>query len=105
MIAGPTAVGKTAVAIALAKKLGTAIVSADSRQCYREMSIGTAKPSLAELQEIKHYFIDAFPVTEELDAADYEALGLSYLSEIFEKQLTAVICGGTGLYIKALCEG
>ena len=105
VIAGPTAVGKTAIAIELAKRLGTAIVSADSRQCYKEMSIGTAKPSAAEQEEIKHYFIDSSPVTEELDAADYEKLALDYLSEIFKTHKAAVVCGGTGLYIKALCEG
>lgn len=105
MIAGPTAVGKTGIAIQLAKRLHTAIVSADSRQCYREMTIGTAKPSAAELQEVKHYFVDSFSVTDELDAADYEKLALDYLSEIFNEHEAAVVCGGTGLYIKALCEG
>ena len=105
IIAGPTAVGKTAVAIALARRLGTEIVSADSRQCYREMSIGTAKPSAEELQQVKHYFIDEFPVTTALTAADYEMLALKYLDEIFAVHSTAVVCGGTGLYIKALCEG
>ena len=102
IVAGPTAVGKTAIAIALAKRLGTAIVSADSRQCYKEMSIGTAKPSLHELNEIKHYFIDEFPVTHSLTAADYETLALAYLKEIFEQHDTAVVTGGTGLYVKAL---
>ena len=105
VIAGPTAVGKTAVAISLAEQLGTAIVSADSRQCYREMSIGTAKPSPAELKAVQHYFIDEFQVTRELTAADYESLSLKYLDEIFATRNTAVVCGGTGLYIKALCEG
>ncbi len=105
IVAGPTAVGKTAIAIALAKRLGTAIVSADSRQCYKEMSIGTAKPSLHELNEIKHYFIDEFPVTHSLTAADYETLALAYLKEIFKQHDTAVVTGGTGLYVKALCEG
>ena len=105
VIAGPTAVGKTTVAISLAQQLGTGIVSADSRQCYREMSIGTAKPSAAELQAVKHYFIDEFPVTKALTAADYESLALKYLDEIFAGHNTAVICGGTGLYIQALCEG
>ena len=105
IIAGPTAVGKTAVAIALAKRLGTSIVSADSRQCYREMSIGTSKPTTEELQAVKHYFIDEFPVTTLLSAADYESLALKYLDYIFKTHNTAVVCGGTGLYIKALCEG
>lgn len=105
MIAGPTAVGKTAISIQLAKKLRTDIVSADSRQCYKEMTIGTAKPSPEELQEVKHYFINSFPVTQSLTAADYETLALGYLDEIFSNNDTAVVCGGTGLYIKALCEG
>ena len=105
VICGPTAVGKTAIAIALAKHLRTSIVSADSRQCYTEMSIGTAKPSPEELAEVKHYFINEFPVTESLSAADYEKLALGYLDEIFKTSGTAVVCGGTGLYLKALCEG
>ncbi len=105
VIAGPTAVGKTAIAIALAKHLQTEIVSADSRQCYKEMTIGTAKPTPAELHEVKHYFIDEFPITTHVTAADYERLALGYLSKIFEKHDAAVVCGGTGLYIKALCEG
>jgi tRNA dimethylallyltransferase len=105
VIAGPTAVGKTAIAIELARRLHTGIISADSRQCYRKMNIGTAKPSVAEQLEVKHYFIDSFPVTEELDAADYEKLALGYLDEIFFTHDAAVVCGGTGLYIKALCEG
>ncbi len=105
VIAGPTAVGKTAVAIELAKRLGTSIVSADSRQCYKEMTIGTAKPYTEELQSVKHYFIDEFPVTASLTAADYERLALGYLNEIFTNNDTAVVCGGTGLYIKALTDG
>jgi len=98
-------VGKTAIAIALAKRLGTEIVSADSRQCYREMSVGTAKPSAEELAAIKHHFIDTHSVTTALDAADYETLALGYLQDIFATHDAAVVCGGTGLYIKALCEG
>jgi tRNA dimethylallyltransferase len=105
VLTGPTAAGKTAVSIQLAKKLQTAVISADSRQCYTEMSIGTAKPSQGELQQVKHYFISAFPVTTSLTAADYETLALGYLQEIFQQHDEAVVCGGTGLYIKALCEG
>ncbi len=105
IVAGPTAVGKTDVAIALAQRLGTAIVSADSRQCYREMTIGTAKPNAGQLGAVKHYFIDEFPISRLLTAADYESLALGYLSEIFATSNHAVVCGGTGLYIKALCEG
>lgn len=105
VVAGPTAVGKTSVAISLASRLGTAIVSADSRQCYKEMTIGTAKPSAHELSLARHYFIDEFPVTRQLSAADYEKMALQYLEEIFTTHDTAVVCGGTGLYVKALCEG
>ncbi len=105
IIAGPTAVGKTAVAMALAQRLGTMIVSADSRQCYAEMSVGTAKPTRAELEQVHHYFVNAFPVSRVLSAADYEVLALQYLNEIFTRSNYAVVCGGTGLYIKALCEG
>ena len=104
IIAGPTAVGKTGLAIELAKQLGTSIVSADSRQCYKEMSIGTAKPTPDELAAVKHYFIDEFPVATALTAADYETLASGYLEEIFQHNDTAVVCGGTGLYIKALTE-
>ncbi len=105
VVAGPTAVGKTSVAIQLAKRLGTSVVSADSRQCYREMTIGTAKPLSDELDGVRHYFLDEFPVTQAITAADYEKLALGYLEEIFAVNHKAVVCGGTGLYIKALCEG
>lgn len=105
VLAGPTAVGKTAVAINLAKQLGTAIISADSRQCYHNMHIGTAAPTIAEQQGVKHYFIDEFPVTTQLTAAGFETLALGYLDEIFANHKTAIVSGGTGLYIKALCEG
>jgi len=105
VIAGPTAVGKTATAIALAQQLGTDIISADSRQCYREMNIGVARPSEAELAAIKHYFIASHSITAPVTAADFEQLALGWLDQIFEEKESAVVCGGTGLYIKALCEG
>ncbi len=105
IICGPTAVGKTDIAILLAKYLETAIISADSRQCYREMNIGTAKPSTEQLSEVKHYFINEYPVTTLLTAADFENLAINYLSQIFSNSNAAIVCGGTGLYIKSLCEG
>lgn len=105
VIAGPTAVGKTAIAIQLAQRLGTSIISADSRQCYREMTIGTAKPTEEELAQVHHYFINSHSVTEHLTTADFEQLALGYLQDIFKTNTSAVICGGTGLYIKSLCEG
>jgi len=98
-------VGKTAIAIHLAQKLGTSIISADSRQCYKEMTIGTAKPTADELAQVRHYFINSHSVTDHLTTADFEKLALGYLDDIFKHSGTAVVCGGTGLYIKTLCEG
>lgn len=105
VIAGPTAAGKTALAIQVAQAYGTAIISADSRQCYRELSIGTAKPSPQELQTVPHYFIDSHSIKEEVSAGLFERLALQYAQDIFERTPVAVMCGGTGLYIKAFCEG
>jgi len=105
VIAGPTAVGKTAVSIALAQRLGTSIISADSRQCYKGMTIGTAKPDATELATVPHYFIDSHEVTQNLTAADYETLALGYIDQVLQQHDTAVVCGGTGLYINALCHG
>ena len=105
VICGATAIGKTDIAIALAQQLQTSIISADSRQCYREMNIGTAKPTQDQLALAKHYFISQFSITQALTAADFETLALQYLEEIFIDHTTAIVCGGTGLYIKALCQG
>ena len=105
VIAGPTASGKTAVAIKLAKQFDTAIISADSRQFYREMSIGTAKPTDEELAEAKHYFIGSHPVTENFSVGDFEKQGLVLLDGIFAHHDIAIMAGGSGLYIKAICEG
>lgn len=105
VLAGPTAVGKTAMAIRLAERLGTEIISADSRQCYRELTIGTAKPDSAELQAVPHYFINSHSITEEVNAAMYEQLALGYADEIFSRQPFAIVTGGTGLYIRAFLEG
>ncbi|MBS1643437.1 MAG: tRNA (adenosine(37)-N6)-dimethylallyltransferase MiaA [Bacteroidetes bacterium] len=105
VLSGPTAVGKTGLALALAQRLQTSIISADSRQCYQRMAIGTAQPSAAELAAVKHYYVAAFPVTHTQDAASFEGLALSYLDEIFNTSRIAIVCGGTGLYLKALCDG
>ena len=105
IIAGPTAVGKTAFAISLAQHFQTAIISADSRQCYREMRIGVARPSEAELAAVKHYFIASHTVTDELNAGSFEKYALAAAEEIFQKNRVAIMVGGTGLYIKAFCEG
>jgi tRNA dimethylallyltransferase len=105
IIVGPTAVGKTAFAIDLAKALGTSIVSADSRQCYREMSIGTAKPTAAELAQVPHFFVNSHSVQQDLNAIDFEQYALQAVHQIFEQQDVAVMVGGTGLYIQAFCDG
>lgn len=105
VIVGPTAIGKTGFAIKLAKNLQTEIVSADSRQCFKELNIGVAKPSLQQLQQIKHHFINSHSIKEEVSAGVYENFSLNCLEQIFKKNTTAVVVGGTGLYIKALCEG
>lgn len=105
IIAGPTAIGKTALAIQLAKQFNTEIISADSRQCYKEITVGVAKPSVEELQEVKHHFINSHSIHENLNAASFEEYALKAAAEIFQQQDIAVMVGGTGLYIKAFCEG
>lgn len=105
IIVGPTAVGKTAEAIKIATALKTEIISADSRQCYKEMKIGVARPSDAELSAVKHHFIANHSIQENITAASFENEALACLNIIFQKHDQAVVCGGTGLYIKALAEG
>jgi tRNA dimethylallyltransferase len=105
IIAGPTAVGKTAVAIEVARHFNTAIISADSRQCFKEMTIGVAKPSREELQQVPHYFINSHSIHDDVNAAVYEQYALQAADEIFRQHDITVVTGGTGLYIKAFCEG
>ncbi len=105
IILGPTAVGKTAVAIDIAKKLGTEIISSDSRQFFKEMSIGTAKPSNQELKSVKHHFINSLSVQDEYNVGMFERDVLKALDKIFENKNTAVMAGGSGLYINAVCNG
>jgi tRNA dimethylallyltransferase len=105
VVVGPTAVGKTGVAIALAKLLHTEIISADSRQIFRELAIGTAKPTAAELSEAKHHFIDSHSIHDQYDAAQYGEAALALIYELFKKYDYLVVCGGSGLYVKALLEG
>lgn len=104
-IVGPTAVGKTAMAISLAQYFKTAIISADSRQFYREMSIGTAKPDLEELQTAPHYFIDSHTITQDYSAGDFEREALRKLEELFQLHDVVIMVGGSGLFVRALCEG
>jgi len=105
VITGPTASGKTAAAIQLANHYKTDILSADSRQFYREMSIGTAKPSDQELAAAKHYFINNLSITESFTAWDYEIQALELLNKLFDKHNYVLLAGGSGLFIKAVCEG
>ncbi len=105
VIAGPTASGKTDLAIQLAQHFNTEIISADSRQCYKELGIGVAKPSEAQLQLVKHHFINSHSIYDDVSAGEYERFGLAILDEIFAKNDVAILVGGTGLYIKAICEG
>ena len=105
IIAGPTAVGKTSVGIEVAKHFNTEIISADSRQCYKELNIGVARPAEEQLKQVKHHFIASHSVHEKITAADFEKFALQKLSEIFLNHDVAVMVGGTGLYIKAFCEG
>lgn len=105
VIAGPTAVGKTAVGIAVARHFGTEIISADSRQCYREMNIGVARPSGEELARLPHHFIASHSIHDKVNAATFEGYALAKTEEIFGKADTAVMVGGTGLYIKTFTDG
>ena len=105
VIAGPTAVGKTSVAIRLAEHVKTAIISADSRQCFKELNIGVARPSEEELQKVKHHFIASHSIQDEITAVDFEKYALQKAEELFKVHDVVVLVGGSGLYIKAFCEG
>jgi tRNA dimethylallyltransferase len=105
IIVGPTAVGKTAFAIKAASLFKTDIISADSRQCYKELNIGVAKPSEEELHQVKHYFINSHSISEAVNAVMFEQYALEAADEIFQNNDIAVMVGGTGLYVKAFTEG
>ena len=105
VIAGPTASGKTAFAIKVAKALNTVILSADSRQFYKEMSIGTAAPTEEELSQAKHYFVHHISIEDKYDVADYEHDAIQLLDELFKTHDAVVMTGGSGLFIDAVCNG
>ena len=105
IILGPTAVGKTAYAINLAKQIGSPVINCDSRQIFREMTIGTAVPSKEQLEEVKHYFIQTKSITEHYAAGQYEIDALNLLEELFKTHDRLIMCGGSGLYIDAVCNG
>ncbi|HOY05194.1 MAG TPA: tRNA (adenosine(37)-N6)-dimethylallyltransferase MiaA [Saprospiraceae bacterium] len=105
VIGGATATGKTALAIRLAQHFDTDILSADSRQFYREMSIGTAKPTPAELAQAPHHFIDSLSVQDDFSVGDFERAALALLEDIFKRKNVAILVGGSGLFLQAVCEG
>jgi tRNA dimethylallyltransferase len=105
VVSGPTASGKTALAIRLAQHFGTEIISADSRQFYKELPVGTAAPSLDEQTLIKHHFVGNLSVSDSLDVASYETEVLALLQQLFEIHDLVILCGGSGLFIDAVCEG
>jgi tRNA dimethylallyltransferase len=105
VIAGPTAAGKTRFAIDVARHFKTEIISADSRQCYKELKIGVARPSEKELAEVPHHFIASHSIHDHVTAATFRDLALQKANEIFSGSDHVVVTGGTGLYLKAFCEG
>jgi len=105
VLVGPTAVGKTEVALRLAEHFKTEIFSADSRQIYKELEIGTAKPTPEELSLVQHHFINTHSIRQSYDAGAYGREALALIHTLFEKHNTLILCGGSGLYIKAVLEG
>jgi tRNA dimethylallyltransferase len=105
VIVGPTAVGKTEVALRLADYFRTEIISADSRQIYKELEIGTAKPTQEELSRVRHHFINTHSIEQSYDAGAYGRDALALIQALFKEHNTLILCGGSGLYIKAVLEG
>lgn len=105
LVAGPTAVGKTALCVRLAQHFGADVVSADARQFFREMHIGTAKPTPQEMQGVPHHFVDSHSITEEYSAGRYEADGLLLLHDLFQRHEVVILTGGSGLYLQAVTDG
>lgn len=105
VVVGPTAVGKTNMGVELAKHYKTSVISADSRQLFREMTIGTAKPNLIEQGGIRHFFIDHLSVAQDYSAGQFEREVLALLGDLFDAHREVVLCGGSGMYVKAVCEG
>lgn len=105
VIVGPTAVGKTALAVQTALHFKTEIISSDSRQCFKELNIGVAKPSAEELAQVRHHFINSHSIHDEMNTAVFEQYALDKAAGIFKDQDIAVVVGGTGLYVKTFCQG
>ncbi len=105
ILAGPTAVGKTDLSIQLAKRFQTEIISADSRQFYKEMELGTAKPTVEEMEGIPHHFINTHNIQDDYNVGQFEKDALNLLDKLFHEHDILFVVGGSGLYVKALCEG
>ena len=105
VISGPTAVGKTDLTIELAKLFDTEIISADSRQFYKELEIATAKPSRKQLYEIRHHFINSLSIHQRYDVVDFEKDALALLDKLFVSKKVVFVSGGSGLFVRVLCEG
>ena len=105
VVAGPTAVGKTALTLILARSLETEILSADSRQFYREMNIGTARPGEEELQLVPHHFTGHISIHDEYNVSRFESDALNLLRQLFKNHQMVIMTGGSGLYINAVCHG
>ncbi|KYG71816.1 tRNA dimethylallyltransferase [Roseivirga spongicola] len=104
-IVGPTAVGKTSTAIKVAQFLNTEIISADSRQFYKELEIGTAKPDALELSEAKHHLVNSLSIHDEYDVGQFEGDALAIINQVHERNNSVVMVGGSGLFIDAVCNG
>lgn len=104
-IAGPTAVGKTELSIKIAEKLKTEIISADSRQFFKELNIGTAKPTSGDLASVPHHFVNSHSISETYSAGDFERDVLKLLIELFKQNDTVIMTGGSGFYVKAVIDG
>ncbi|WP_107038906.1 tRNA (adenosine(37)-N6)-dimethylallyltransferase MiaA [Brumimicrobium mesophilum] len=105
VIAGPTASGKTSLAVALAKRLKCSVISADSRQFYKELAIGTAKPTPEEMEDVPHYFIDSHSIEHPLSAGQFEKQALEKVEELFKTEDYIIVVGGSGMFINALIYG
>ena len=105
VLVGPTAVGKTEVSVALAEKLGCSIINADSRQVFKELDIGTAKPSSKDMRSVKHYFVGDRSINDEISAGLFEREALEILAIEFRANDVCLMSGGSGLYIDAVCFG
>ncbi|QHL86787.1 tRNA (adenosine(37)-N6)-dimethylallyltransferase MiaA [Nibribacter ruber] len=105
VVVGPTAVGKTDLCVQLAQQFHTHVLSMDSRQFFKELSIGTAKPTAQEQQGVPHHFIDSHSIAEEYNAGAFEQDALTLLDSLFQEHQVVIATGGSGLYVRALCEG